>query len=112
MLGLGSSGASAQSLAANLNVPAAVRALDVDQGSRALGAVATQASLTSAVLSTQPRPAQTVRATLPQSIAPAIAPDHEPLLAIGSSDALLGAPRMNLIEFHTWIATPPPSKRP
>jgi len=69
MLGLGSSGASAQSLAANLNVPAAVRALDVDQGSRALGAVATQASLTSAVLSTQPQPAQTVRATLPQSIA-------------------------------------------
>ena len=69
MLGLGSSEAGAQSLAANLNVPAAVRALDVDQGTRALGAVATQASLTSAVLSTQPQPAQTVRATLPQSIA-------------------------------------------
>ena len=69
MLGLGSSGAGAQSLAANLNVPAAVRALDVDSGSRALGAVATQASLTSAVLSTQPQPAQTVRASLPQSIA-------------------------------------------
>ena len=69
MLGLGSSGAGAQSLAANLNVPAAVRALDVDQGSRALGAVATQASLTSAVLSTQPQPAQTVRTSLPQSIA-------------------------------------------
>ena len=68
MLGLGSSGASAESLAANLNVPAAVRALDVDQGTRALGAVATQASLTSAVLSTQAQPAQTVRATLPQSI--------------------------------------------
>jgi len=68
MLGLGSSEAGAQSLAANLNVPAAVRALDVDQGTKALGAVATQASLTSAVLSTQPQPAQTVRATLPQSI--------------------------------------------
>ena len=68
MLGLGSSGASAESLASNLNVPAAVRALDVDQGTRALGAVATQASLTSAVLSTQAQPAQTVRATLPQSI--------------------------------------------
>ena len=68
MLGLVSSEAGAQSLAANLNVPAAVRTLDVDQGVKALG-VATQASLTSAVLSTQAQPAQTIRATLPQSIA-------------------------------------------
>jgi spore germination cell wall hydrolase CwlJ-like protein len=67
MLGLGSSEAGAQSLAPNLNVPAAVRALDVDQGSRTLG-VATQASLTSAVLSTVAKPAQTVTASLPASI--------------------------------------------
>ena len=70
MLGLGSSEASAQNLAGNLNVPAAVRALDVDQGAKALGtaAVATQASLTSAVISTAQRPAQTVSASLPASI--------------------------------------------
>jgi spore germination cell wall hydrolase CwlJ-like protein len=69
MLGLGSSGASAESLAANLNVPAAVRALDVDQGTKALGAVAPQAGLTSSVLSTQSQPAHAVRAALPQSVA-------------------------------------------
>jgi spore germination cell wall hydrolase CwlJ-like protein len=71
MLGLGSSEAGAQSLAGNLNVPAAVRALDVDQGAKALGttaAVATQASLTSAVISTATRPAQTVSTSLPASI--------------------------------------------
>ena len=70
MLAIGSSEASAQNLASNLNVPAAVRALDVDQSARALGtaAVATQASLTSAVISTVKQPAQTVSASLPASI--------------------------------------------
>ena len=70
MLGLGSSEAGAQNLASNLNVPAAVRALDVDQGAKALGttAVAAQASLTSAVISTTQQPAQTVSASLPASI--------------------------------------------
>jgi len=70
MLAIGSSEASAQNLAGNLNVPAAVRALDVDQGAKALGttAVATQASLTSAVISTAQQPAQTVSASLPASI--------------------------------------------
>ncbi len=67
MLGLGSSEAGAQSLAANLNVPAAVRALDVDAGAKPLG-LATQASVASAVLSTAPKPAQTVSASLPASI--------------------------------------------
>jgi len=70
MLAIGSSEASAQNLASNLNVPAAVRALDVDQSARALGtaAVSTQASLTSAVISTVKQPAQTVSASLPASI--------------------------------------------
>ena len=70
MLAIGSSEASAQNVAGNLNVPAAVRALDVDQGAKALGttAVATQASLTSAVISTAQQPAQTVSASLPASI--------------------------------------------
>ena len=70
MLGLCSSEAGAQSLATNLNVPAAVRALDVDQNAKAFGtaAVATQASLTSAVIPTATRPAQTVSASLPASI--------------------------------------------
>jgi len=70
MLAIVSSEASAQNLASNLNVPAAVRALDVDQSARALGtaAVATQASLTSAVISTVKQPAQTVSASLPASI--------------------------------------------
>ena len=70
MLAIGSSEASAQNLASNLNVPAAVRALDVDQSARALGtaAVATQASLTSAVITTVKQPAQTVSASLPASI--------------------------------------------
>jgi N-acetylmuramoyl-L-alanine amidase len=67
MLGLGSSEAGAQSLAGNLNVPAAVRSLDVNSGVKPLG-IATQASLTSAVLSTAPKPAQTISASLPASI--------------------------------------------
>ncbi|HEX6661095.1 MAG TPA: cell wall hydrolase [Sphingomicrobium sp.] len=67
MLGLGSSEAGAQSLAANLNVPAAVHALDVDGEAKPLG-LATQASVTSAVLSTVAKPAQTVSASLPASI--------------------------------------------
>ena len=67
MLALGSSEAGAQNLAGNLNVPAAVRSLDIDQGAKALG-VATQASLTSAVISTAQQPAQTVTASLPASI--------------------------------------------
>jgi spore germination cell wall hydrolase CwlJ-like protein len=67
MLGLGSSEAGAQSLAAKLDVPAAVRSLDVDSGAKALGVV-TQASPTSAVLSTAPKPAQTISASLPASI--------------------------------------------
>ena len=66
MLGLGSSEASAQSMASALNVPAAVRALDVDAGAKPLG-VATQASLTSAVLQVA-KPAQTVSALIPPSI--------------------------------------------
>src|SRR4051812_39998935 len=68
MLGLGSSEAGAQNFAANLNVPAAVRSIDVDSAARPLG-IATQASLTSAVLSKAVQPAQTVSVTLPQSIA-------------------------------------------
>jgi len=67
MLAIGSSEASAQNLASNLNVPAAVRSLDVDKSAKALG-VATQASLTSAVVSTAQQPAQTVSASLPASI--------------------------------------------
>src|SRR5262249_40417432 len=67
MLALGSSGASAQSMATNLKVPAARRALDVDSGAKPLG-LATQASLTSAVVPTG-HPAQTVVAPLTQSIA-------------------------------------------
>jgi spore germination cell wall hydrolase CwlJ-like protein len=70
MLAIGSSEASAQNLAGNLNVPAAVRALDVDRSAKALGtaAVATQASLTSAVIATTAQPAQTISASLPASI--------------------------------------------
>lgn len=67
MTAIGSSGAGAQGLAANLNVPAAVRSVDVDAGAKPLG-VATQASLTSAVLRTTPKPAQTVSVVLPPSI--------------------------------------------
>ena len=68
MQALGSSEAGAQNLASSLNVPAAVRSLDVNQSAKPLGiATATQASLTPAVVS-QVRPAQTVSVSLPQSI--------------------------------------------
>jgi hypothetical protein len=65
MLALGSSEAGAQSMASALNVPAAVRTLDVDQSARALGTVATAASrITPATVTA----AQSVTASLPMSI--------------------------------------------
>ena len=65
MLGLGSSEAGAQSMASALNVPAAVRTLDVDPAAKPLGAVAAVASrVTPATISA----AQSVTASLPVSI--------------------------------------------
>ena len=71
MLALGSSEAGAQSAAQNaagLNVPAAVRALDVNSSARPLGA----ARLTPAIATTQPaqvaQPAPSVTVKLPPSI--------------------------------------------
>jgi hypothetical protein len=65
MLALGSSEAGAQSMASALNVPAAVRQLDVDQAAKPLGTVAAVASrVTPATVSA----AQSVTASLPASI--------------------------------------------
>jgi len=65
MLALGSSEANAQSMASALNVPAAVRALDVDQSAKALGTVAAAASRVTPATVTA---AQSVTASLPASI--------------------------------------------
>ena len=70
MLALGSSGASAQSAPANLaglNVPAAVRTLDVDASAKPFGT--SPARVTPAVATTQPvQSAQSVTVPLPVSI--------------------------------------------
>ena len=63
MLALGSSGAGAQNLA-SLNVPAAVRTLDVDLAVRPLGSAVSAVRVTPAVVSS----ASTITASLPQSI--------------------------------------------
>lgn len=42
----------------------------------------------------------------------ALYPSHDPLLAIGTSLALLSAAQMNVIEFHTWNATTRAMDRP
>jgi N-acetylmuramoyl-L-alanine amidase len=65
MLALGSSQAGAQDLAA-LNVPAAVRSLDVNESAKPLGGA--RSMLTPAVVTTAVRPAQSVTVSLPQSI--------------------------------------------
>jgi hypothetical protein len=65
MLALGSSQAGAQDLAA-LNVPAAVRSLDVNESAKPLGGA--RSMLTPAVVTTPVRPAQSVTVSLPQSI--------------------------------------------
>ncbi|WP_440110072.1 DNA ligase D [Acidovorax sp. BL-A-41-H1] len=36
---------------------------------------------------------------------PALWPEHEPLLAADSADALISAAQMNVVEFHTWNST-------
>ncbi|HEY2189899.1 MAG TPA: non-homologous end-joining DNA ligase [Caldimonas sp.] len=36
---------------------------------------------------------------------PAFSPDHEPMIEVDSSTALIGAAQANVIEFHTWNAT-------
>lgn len=36
---------------------------------------------------------------------PEFDPSHQPLLEIGSPEALIGAAQMNVVEFHTWNAT-------
>ncbi|HEY2558614.1 MAG TPA: DNA ligase D, partial [Caldimonas sp.] len=36
---------------------------------------------------------------------PAFSPDHEPMVEVDSSTALVGAAQANVIEFHTWNAT-------
>ena len=67
MLALGSSEAGAQSMANALNVPAAVRSLDVDRAAQPLGTA--QSLVAPAVLTTAPvKPAQTVTVTLPPAI--------------------------------------------
>jgi hypothetical protein len=65
MLALGSSEASAQSMANALNVPAAVRQLDVDQTAKPLGTVAAVASRVTPPTVTA---AQSITASLPASI--------------------------------------------
>ena len=67
MLALGSSEAGAQSMANAMNVPAAVRSLDVDRSARPLG-TAPQASFTRAVATVPAKPAQSVSVLLPPSI--------------------------------------------
>jgi N-acetylmuramoyl-L-alanine amidase len=68
MLAIGSSQASAEGLQANaLNVPAAVRSLDVDQAAKPLGTAA-QPLLTPAVVTTPAKPAQSVSVILPPPI--------------------------------------------
>ena len=59
MLALGSSEAGAQSMANGLNVPAAVRSLDVDSSAKPLGNAA-QSPVTPAVVTTQAKPAQSL----------------------------------------------------
>ena len=94
MLAIGSSQASAEGLQANaLNVPAAVRSLDVDKGARPLGQAA-QALVTPAVVTTAVRPAQTVSVMLPPSINTEAAWLHKagwPLYALADKYAA-GAP--------------------
>lgn len=36
---------------------------------------------------------------------PALWPDHKPLLAVASPEALVAAAQMNVVEFHTWNST-------
>ena len=67
MLALGSSEASAQSMATGLNVPAAVRTLDVDQAATPLGANA-RSLLTPAIVTTPAKPAQSISVVLPAPI--------------------------------------------
>jgi len=75
MLALGSSQASAQDFS-KLNVPGAVRSLDVDSAAKPLGtakamltpAIAVTSTASTATATTTLQPARTVTATLPQSI--------------------------------------------
>ena len=67
MLALGSSGAGAQSMANGLNVPAAVRSIEVDRSAKPLGNAA-QPLVTPAVVTTQAKPAQSVSVVLPPPI--------------------------------------------
>ena len=94
MLAIGSSQASAEGLQANaLNVPAAVRSLDVDKGAKALGSTA-QSLVRPAVVTPPVKPAQTVSVTLPPSINAEAAWLHKagwPLYALADKYAA-GAP--------------------
>ena len=39
-----------------------------------------------------------------EQLAPALSPDHQPMLEIARAEGLLSAAQMNVIEFHTWNA--------